>query len=302
MDADPKYLERLSLIMAGPHPFKPTNIPIKTQWDIDQHWAWKRAREEEEKKAEEEKKVRKRARVKDSQVQLMPPLEGVPEESRNKIPWFFRLNPSVRKQIQTAVYVHAFQPQKAVQFVAHNFKLTIGQSREIFHHFTVTAQTVERVPIDLSTSSPTLPQVKRFKQSPSVEGYSPINIDASEHLRLEGNSRYALTNLRASSKVPITQLSDVSRRLILPGQLIVITGDRQRFYAGVRRIRNLQLDFTDNQLVYILGKCAKVRGVSNEHRTVTVELMVRGQSYEVVLPIDAVDHNFCTKNIISGYG
>jgi hypothetical protein len=93
---------------------------------------------------------------------------------------------------------------------------------------------------------------------------------------------------------PKTQKNNVKARSgaivkIEPGKLIRITSDRQRFYAGVKRILIIKLDFVEEQLVHILGKTAKVRSVSSEHRTVTVELVVEKETYEVVLPIDAVD-------------
>ena len=246
---------------------------------------------------------------------ILPTLERVKEEHKNQTPfWFFRLNPKEQKEIQAIALTHVNNRIEGEDKLVQKFKLTYERSREIINHFTASAQTGKKekvfVPVNGNKITHKISQDKQKKKKPPcVEVISNLNLSSGaenpdkDHISPPTKknklpptaSTIQECNLLSPPRLqPLpkkqkknTALSSVSS--LKPGQNILVTRDRQRFYAGVKKINNIQLDFTDEQLGPFLGKNAKVISLNYEDRTVTVILVVGNDSYEVVLPIDAVD-------------
>jgi len=292
------FIARYEAILEGAKPFKAVEIPVKTQWDVDQYHKFIRLQQGETEKKEK----------------IPPPaIEKVIEVQKNRAPfWFYLLHPKEASEIKVMVLTHIENRREAEAKLVHKFKLTHSRSCEIFSHFASPAQFGKRrwqEPVLLNGNTRGLKPLQKKpknKKSPSVEVISDTNVGNVENpgistirLKSEIDSKTkpkvkkSDTSTQPGLKaVSVTKKINVAAALgggLQQGQSIIITTDRERFYAGVKRILIIKLDFTDEQLLQILGKSARVKRVSSEHRTVTVELVVGNDKYEVVLPIDAVD-------------
>jgi len=289
------YLARYNAILEGAKPFRAVDIPVKTLWDLEQHQKLTRLQ-----KGEIEKKESK----------LPPPLENEKALKRKTPYWFYLLLPKEARAIEAMVIKHINNRREAERQLVQKFQLTQRRSIEIFNHFAACAQLGKRkweepAPLNGNTRGLKPAQKKpKNKKSPCVEVISNSVKPGSQTLRLPFKREHdsaTVPNVKKSDKsalpgpkaVPTHRLNVGSTPGggLKQGQSIVITRDRQRFYAGVKRILVIKLEFTDEQLLQILGKSAKVKSVSSKHRTVTVELVIQNDKYEVVLPIDAVDQD-----------
>lgn len=288
------YLARYNAILEGAKPFRAVDIPVKTQWDVEQHQKLMRLQ---------------KGNIEKKETMLPPPLENEKVLKRKTPFWFYLLLPKDAREIKAMVIKHINNRREAESQLVQRFQLTQRRSSEIFNHFAACAQLGKRkweepAPVNGNTRVLKPPQKKpKNKKSPCVEVISNSVKPGSQTVRLPfkrehdsvtlTNVKNGNTSLPGPKAVPTNKLNRGSNPGggLKQGQSIVITRDRQRFYAGVKRILIIKLEFTDEQLLQILGKSAKVKSVSSKHRTVTVELVIQNDKYEVVLPIDAVDQD-----------
>jgi len=289
------YLARYNAILGGAKPCRAVDIPVKTQWDVDQHHKLMRLQ---------------KGKIEKKETVLPPPIENENFLKRKTPFWFYLLLPKDARAIKAMVIKHINNRREAESQLVRRFQLTQGRSSEIFNHFAACAQLGKRkwegpAPLNGNTRGLKPAQKKpKNKKSPCVEVISNSVKPGSQTLTLPFKREHD------SATVPNVKKSDKSTLLgpkavpthklnvgptpgggLKQGQSIVITRDRQRFYAGVKRILVIKLEFTDEQLLQILGKSARVKSVNSKHRTVTVELVIQNDKYEVVLPIDAVDQD-----------
>jgi ABC-type oligopeptide transport system ATPase subunit len=114
------YLSRVQAIFAGPNPFKPENIPVKTQWDVEQYFKMLRL---QKKDINEKEKVNL-------------PAVGNRKEYKYQAPfWFHMFNTKEQMEIRAMVMAYINNGREAEIKLVKKFKLTHERSCEIFHYF-----------------------------------------------------------------------------------------------------------------------------------------------------------------------